>query len=75
MPTVAVGFLNIREVMDAIHEEAERAGSVSRACLISPCLIGLQESDLARLAGSPRAGVHYDGQRLWVHGLDFAVQR
>ncbi|HEY6794177.1 MAG TPA: hypothetical protein VI248_05800 [Kineosporiaceae bacterium] len=75
MPTVAVGCLNIRDVMDAIRQEADRAGLCSRACLISPCLIGLQDSDLARLTARPRSDVHYDGHRLWVRGLDFQVHR
>jgi hypothetical protein len=75
MPTIAVGLQNIAEVMTAIHAEADRCGAVSRACLITPALIGVQESDLERLAHCPRAGVHYDGRRLWIGGVDFSVDR
>jgi len=74
MPTVAVGLLNVKEVMAAIREEAERLGEFSRACLISPGLIGLTEIDLARLATRARTEVHYDGRAVWVHGVDCHVQ-
>lgn len=75
MPTIAVGLCNADEVMQAIHEEAERRGVFSRACRITPALIGVQESDLTRLANRPRGGVHYDGHSLWIHGVDFLIQR
>jgi hypothetical protein len=75
MPSIAVGFLNVREVMAALQEEAERVGEFSRACLITPCRIGVPEADLARLAGRPRHDVHYDGHALWVHGVDCHVER
>jgi hypothetical protein len=75
MPTIAVGLLNIDTVMRAIHEEAERFGAFSRACLISPGLIGVQEIDLDRLARRPRTGVHYDGSKLWIGSVDFFVRR
>jgi hypothetical protein len=73
MPTIAVGRCNIAEVMRAIREEAERTGCLSRACVITPALIGVQESDLTRLARRPFDGIHYDGRSLWVSGVDFAV--
>jgi hypothetical protein len=75
MPTIAVGMINVREVMAAIQEEAARFGLFSRACLITPGLIGVQESDLERLAGRPRGDVHYDGIRLWIRGVDYGVRR
>ncbi len=75
MPTIAVGLLNAGAVMRALQEEAERLGELSRACLISPCLIAASEHDLARLAVRPRHDVHYDGRTLWVHGLDCLVER
>jgi hypothetical protein len=75
MPTIAVGLQNIAAVMTAIRAEADRCGAVSRACLITPALIGVQESDLARLAHRPRDDVHYDGHSLWIGGVDFLVDR
>jgi len=74
MPTIAVGLLIAREVLAALHEEAQRSGERSRACLVTPCLIAVAERDLARLAARPRGDVHYDGRRLWVHGVDWHVQ-
>ncbi len=75
MPTIAVGRCYMDEVMRVIREEAERIGVVSRACRITPALIGLQDSDLVRLAARRRDDVHFDGRRLWIHGVDFAVDR
>jgi hypothetical protein len=74
MPTIAVGRCNVAEVMRVIHEEAERTGSFSRACVITPALIGVQEADLTRLADRPRGGVHFDGRSLWIRGVDFVVR-
>lgn len=74
MATIAVGLCNVDEVMQAIREEAERIGVASRACRITPALIGVQESDLLRLARRSRGDVHYDGRRLWIHGVDYVVR-
>jgi hypothetical protein len=74
VPTIAVGLCNMADVLRAIHEEAERSGVFSRACRISPGLIGVQQADLARLAARPPDGVHYDGRKLWIRGVDYAVR-
>jgi hypothetical protein len=73
MPTIAVGLMNVREVMQAIREEAERRGVFSRACLITPGLIGVQDSDLARLTARSKDDVRYDGRKLWIGGVDYFV--
>lgn len=75
MPTIAVGFCNMRNVMAALQEEAERVGVISRACRITPGLLGVQETDLRRLASRPRTGVYYDGRNPWIGGVDYTVHR